>query len=95
MIISVLDKPKANLMIYFDKTNEFIKKVLDNDGKILIHCFAGISRSSTFLLAFLLGVKKMTLADSYKLLKEKRDKCNPNIGFMIQLKAYEKSLFGE
>ena len=94
MSIPVLDKPKANVMIYFEKASDFVASALDKDGKVLIHCFAGISRSSTFLLAFLMKVKNMTLADAYHLLKSKRAKCEPNIGFMVQLKAYEKTLFG-
>ena len=95
LTIPILDKPKANVMIYFEKTNEYIKNALENDGKVLVHWFAGISRSSTFVLAFLLGVKNMVLADAFKLLKEKRSKWDPNIGFMVQLKVYEKGLFGK
>ena len=82
-------------MVHFSKTNEYIKNALDEGGKVLVHWFAGISRSSTFLLAYLLGEKQMVLADAYKLLKEKRAKCDPNIGFMVQLKAYEKSIYGK
>mmetsp|Transcript_12181 Transcript_12181/g.13889 ORF Transcript_12181/g.13889 Transcript_12181/m.13889 type:complete len:119 (-) Transcript_12181:70-426(-) len=81
-------------MIFFDKACEFISSSLEEGGKVLVHCFAGKSRSSTFVLAYLMKVKQMNLADAFTLLKSKREQCEPNIGFIVQLKAFEKTLFG-
>ena len=95
MAISVLDTPKANVMIHFDSASEFIQNAMDEDGKVLVHCFAGKSRSATFWLAYLMSKKNIVLADAFALLKEKRPIIEPNIGFLVQLKAYEKTLFGK
>ena len=94
LTIPVLDKNKSNVMIHFEETNEFINKSIENGGNILVHSFAGVSRSSTFILAYLMSEKKMNLAESIWLLKDKNIKWEPNMGFMIQLKAYEMTLFG-
>ena len=37
--------------------------------------------------------KKMKFDDALNLLKSKRSKVNPNAGFILQLRAYEKEIF--
>jgi protein-tyrosine phosphatase len=54
----------------------------------LIHCNAGISRSSTIVLAYLLGIHRMKYEDAYTLLKTARSNIRPNDGFVQQLKEY-------
>lgn len=68
-----------------DKNNSTI----ENSNKVLIHCHAGISRSSTIILAYMIGVLKYKYEDALKICKEKRSKINPNEGFIKQLKEYE------
>ncbi len=54
----------------------------------MIHCNAGISRSSTIVLAYLLGIHRMKYEDAYTLLKTARSNIRPNDGFVQQLKEY-------
>lgn len=59
--------------------NYYIK---NNNIKILFHCYAGISRSSTMAIAFLCMAKNYNLWRAYGLAKSKRSIINPNKGFM-------------
>lgn len=62
--------------------------LINNNIKILFHCYAGISRSSTLAIAFLCMAKGYTLRDAYDLVKRKRPLVNPNRGFINSLKKY-------
>lgn len=62
-------------------------------GAVLIHCRAGMSRSATFALAFIMKHKNLTITDAYRLVKEKRP-IKPNPSFMMSLMRYEADLFG-
>ncbi len=54
-IIPILDVPTANIMAYFENAYNFIDNVLKTSyGKILVHCFAGVSRSASIVIAYLL-----------------------------------------
>jgi hypothetical protein len=59
-----------------------------NNIKILFHCHAGISRSSTLAIAFLCMSKNYSLEEAYNLVLSKRTIVKPNKGFMKQLKDY-------
>jgi protein tyrosine phosphatase len=48
--ISELDTPGANLRKHFDKCTAFISQAIQEGGKVLVHCYAGISRSSTIVI---------------------------------------------
>lgn len=61
---------------------------MNNKIKILFHCFAGISRSSTMAIAFLCKSKGYKLEDAYNLVLSKRSIVRPNDGFIKQLKYY-------
>lgn len=89
MIINICDRKHVQIYDYFDDSSNFIKKALDNNGKVLIHCQKGISRSATILCAYLIKYKNFTTDNAIKLLKEKRKCISPNIGFIEQLKKYE------
>lgn len=56
--------------------------IRNNNIRILFHCYAGISRSSTLAIAFLCIAKKYPLFTAYGLAKSKRSIINPNRGFM-------------
>lgn len=47
MLIDVPDMEDANLLPHFEQTVHFIKSALDQSGKVLVHCQAGVSRSAS------------------------------------------------
>ena len=90
LTVKLLDSETENIKKYFDQTGKFINDALKEKGKVLVHCHAGISRSSTICLAYIIKYKKMSFDKALELVKKKRDKINPNPGFITQLREYQK-----
>ncbi|CAG5124219.1 unnamed protein product, partial [Candidula unifasciata] len=63
-------------------------------GKTLVHCLAGVSRSATICIAYLVKYQHMTLEEAYKHVKKRRPVIHPNPGFWRQLIDYERRLLG-
>ncbi|KAF7264751.1 hypothetical protein GWI33_022477 [Rhynchophorus ferrugineus] len=62
-------------------------------GRILVFCVAGVSRSATLCIAYLMKYHQLTLLEAFDHVKKIRPKIHPNCGFFQQLMDYEKSLF--
>ena len=84
--------PNYNIKCYFDSTNNFIDNCVKNNGKVLVHCMYGVSRSATIVCAYLIKTLHIDTLTAYKLLKDKRDIVHPNEGFIRQLNDYYLSL---
>ena len=72
----------------------FAERVRDSQGKVLVHCEAGISRSATICIAYLMCYKRWTLDLAYDFVKSRRNLISPNLNFMQQLHQFERQLFG-
>lgn len=59
---------------------------------ILIHCMAGVSRSVTLTIAYLMNYFGLPMQSAYQLVKDKRPAISPNLNFMGQLVAFEQEL---
>ncbi|KAJ3669617.1 hypothetical protein LUZ60_011567 [Juncus effusus] len=92
--IDVLDSPETNLAEYFEECFNFIDEAKAAGGNVLVHCFAGRSRSVTIVVAYLMKKHQMSLGSSLSLVRSKRPLAAPNAGFFRQLDNYEKSLRG-
>lgn len=88
--IIVNDTLDENIYDYFQSAYEFIEECIYNKGKVLIHCAAGISRSSAFTLCYLIKKDKLSYKNAMAILIEKRPCSNPNKNFRKQLKKWEK-----
>jgi protein-tyrosine phosphatase len=53
-VINVLDMPYVNLMKHFPSAIEYIKEGLQK-GVVFVHCFAGVSRSASVVIAYLMS----------------------------------------
>lgn len=93
--LEVIDRPSESLDKYFDTLADKINEVAQNKGSCLVHCVAGISRSATIVLAYLMKHLKMSLREAHTLVKSRRPFIRPNLGFWKQLVDYEMSLFGK
>ena len=89
--LDVRDEPEFDIIKYFDKSNAFINKVRTDGGNILVHCKMGLSRSPSFIIAFLVKYYGFTVDSAINYLKRKRPYVNINHGFIEQLHKYENS----
>ena len=69
----------------------FIDSKLNKGEKVLVHCHAGISRSATVVIYYLMKKFGLSYNDAYSIVKLKRNIINPNPGFIHQLKYYENA----
>ncbi|XP_030920928.1 dual specificity protein phosphatase 26 [Geospiza fortis] len=75
---------------YFYPAADFIHQAL-NEGRILVHCAVGVSRSATLVLAYLMIRHHMPLVEAIKTVKDHRG-IIPNRGFLRQLVALDNAL---
>ncbi|XP_041369264.1 dual specificity protein phosphatase 1-like [Gigantopelta aegis] len=94
MNIPVNDTSSAELLSWFSQANEFIDAVKLKEGKVLVHCQAGVSRSATICLAYLMSANRLSLDKAYEHVRARRDVIDPNLNFMQQLKNFEIQLTG-
>lgn len=108
MRVDVLDSPSQNIRKHFDSVIEFIGRlsfrrslspanlILDNalcaKGNVLVHCSAGISRSPTLVLAYMMKKNHWMLDEAFDKMRQLRRIVDPNVSFIVQLKEWEKSV---
>lgn len=64
------------------------------DGKVVVHCVAGVSRSSAIVMAYLIRHRKMTLRRAYTSVVRARQVSRPNSTFIVQLMKFEQNTMG-
>lgn len=90
--IAIDDNERENISSHFDDAIKFIDDVKSRNGKILVHCRAGISRSATICIAYLMRKYEYTLDQAYEYTKKRRAAISPNFNFLGQLLALESEL---
>ncbi|MEQ2306811.1 hypothetical protein AMECASPLE_012047 [Ameca splendens] len=86
------DNSKQNLRQYFEEVFEFIEEAYQSGQGVLVHCQAGVSRSATVVIAYLMKHTLMTMTDAYKYVRSRRPVVSPNLNFMGQLLEFERDL---
>ncbi|KAM5238165.1 dual specificity protein phosphatase 18 isoform 1-T1 [Ctenodactylus gundi] len=95
MQVPVADAPISCLYDFFDPIADHIHSVEMTQGRTLLHCAAGISRSAALCLAYLMKYHAMSLLEAHTWTKSCRPIIRPNNGFWEQLIHYEFQLFGK
>ncbi|XP_008059709.1 dual specificity protein phosphatase 13 isoform X3 [Carlito syrichta] len=86
------DNPFFDLSVYFLPVARFIRAALSApQGRVLVHCAMGVSRSATLVLAFLMIYENMTLVEAIQMVQAHRNIC-PNSGFLRQLQVLDNRL---
>lgn len=90
LFVDVKDHIQQDLMGFFKEVIDFIRDAIEKDenNKILVHCAAGISRSATFVIAFLSDFFKIEPLFALEMVSELREKVCPNLAFLLQLKNF-------
>jgi len=75
-----------NLLLHLDEGVDFIRAAVAAKGIILVHCNAGMSRSASFVIAYLIRELGYSFEDALVFSRSKREKIFPNTGFQKQLR---------
>ncbi|XP_068614757.1 dual specificity protein phosphatase 13A-like [Brachionichthys hirsutus] len=86
------DSDSFDLSQYFRPAADFIHKALKSkEGKVLVHCIMGVSRSVTLVLAYLMLKQRLSLKDALRQIAQKRA-IYPNQNFLSLLLKLDRRL---
>ncbi|XP_020101287.1 dual specificity protein phosphatase 12-like [Ananas comosus] len=92
MAVPLRDTEDENLLDYLEVCLDFIDEGR-KEGSVLVHCFAGVSRSAAIVIGYLMRTEQKSLEDALESLKESCEFVCPNDGFLDQLKMFEEMGF--
>ena len=81
----LIDNPSQSLDSALERSNRFIRNAIAGGGVVLVHCYAGISRSSSIVIYYLMKSRGWKYHQVYNYLKERHPRAYPNYGFSKQL----------
>ncbi|XP_029441469.1 dual specificity protein phosphatase 8-like isoform X2 [Rhinatrema bivittatum] len=90
--IPIDDSYSEKILPWLGQAADFIDKVGVLNGKVLLHCLAGVSRSAAIAIAYVMYSMGLPLDEAYRFVKEKRPSISPNFNFLGQLLEYETVL---
>jgi len=82
------DLPGEDIVRLFNMTTNIIEGHLKAGENVLVNCNMGVSRSTTIVLAYIIRKIGMEVDSALTLCRKFRPCCNPNYGFIEQLKRY-------
>ncbi|XP_038041330.2 dual specificity protein phosphatase 22-A-like isoform X1 [Anas platyrhynchos] len=89
------ESPAIFGMQHFKECIKFIHECRLRGGGCLVHCLAGVSRSTTVLVAYLMTVTELGWERCLAATRAVRSYASPNPGFQQQLRDYESTLLDE
>ncbi|XP_037733993.1 dual specificity protein phosphatase 22-A isoform X2 [Chelonia mydas] len=90
-----LEEEETQRIQHFKESIGFIHECRLHGGGCLIHCLAGVSRSTTILVAYLMTVTDLSWEECLAATRVVRSYVSPNFGFQQQLQEYEMTLLKE
>ncbi|XP_008301547.1 dual specificity protein phosphatase 19-like [Stegastes partitus] len=87
--LQILDLPDTDITAYLEECGSFIDQARDQGGVVLVHCNAGVSRSSSIVIGYLMLREKLSFDDAFSQVKLARPSIRPNPGFYQQLQNYK------
>lgn len=82
------DSPQEDIKKYFNLAIKFI----ESSKKVYVHCWAGVSRSASVVIAYFMWKNKLSFEKAKEFVSSKREYICPNDGFVSQLIQYEEYL---
>jgi predicted protein tyrosine phosphatase len=91
-IIEAEDDIESPISGYFSAAHGAISEALDKNEAVFVHCQAGVSRSSTIVISYLMAKKNMSLDEAFSLVKRKRPVICPNELFVQELMELDAAI---
>uniref|UniRef100_A0A3B3HPC6 Dual specificity phosphatase 22a n=1 Tax=Oryzias latipes TaxID=8090 RepID=A0A3B3HPC6_ORYLA len=95
LCISASDHSKQNLTQYFRDSIVFIHESRLKGEGCLVHCVAGVSRSVTLVVAYIMTVTDCGWVEALAAVRSARPCAGPNLGFLRQLEEFENTQLAE
>ena len=93
LTLDIKDDPGYEIINEIMLSIKFIEDCNNSkSGKLLIHCFEGISRGPTILASYLMWKNNLSRDQAIQFIKEKRPNIEINLGFLVQLDKWESFL---
>ncbi|KAJ8012146.1 hypothetical protein DPEC_G00065640 [Dallia pectoralis] len=89
LCISAADLPTQNLMQHFKQSIVFMHESRLKGEGCLVHCLAGVSRSVTLVVAYIMTVTGLGWKETLAAVRAARSCASPNLGFQHQLEEFE------
>lgn len=70
--VPVLDRGDNDLMRYFDEVADLLEQVRLAGGRSMVHCVAGVSRSASLCIAYLMKHTGMRLREAFEHVRRAR-----------------------
>lgn len=90
LYLDINDAYDENILRFVEQAHEFIDSVVQENKGVLIHCLAGISRSSSIILSYISQKNKKGVSENFTDMLKKYPFAQPNEQFFQQLLLYEK-----
>lgn len=81
------DDPDQILFPSIVEAYNFMNAAINRGQKVLVHCYAGISRSASVVIFYLMMKRGWGFQKAYEYVKQRRKIVDPNDGFRNQLKS--------
>jgi len=85
--INMLDKTHQGILTHA-ALDQIVDLMVDHPGGILVHCYAGRSRSAAVVIAYMIRVHKMRYVDAHGFVKARRRYIKPNSEFVKVLAGW-------
>lgn len=84
------DSPSEDITSILYDVFDYFEEVRELNGRVLVHCCQGVSRSTSLVIAYLMWRKGQSFEDAFQYVKAARGITNPNMGFACQLLQCQK-----
>lgn len=87
LTLTLRDGVSEDLSPFFFQVLEYIESAVkaNPENKVFIHCHQGVSRSCSFVLAYMIWKEGLSFQRAFEQLKAIRGVCSPNSAFICQL----------
>ncbi|CAK9090415.1 unnamed protein product [Durusdinium trenchii] len=91
--VDLLDDGTDDLLAHLPRIFSFLDNAFQRQGKVLVHCFAGMSRSASTVIAYVMRQWQLPFDLAFGMLKEMYPKAAPAANFCEQLRVFEEAHF--
>eukprot|EP00825_Cyclidium_porcatum_P003668 TRINITY_DN11702_c0_g1_i1.p1 TRINITY_DN11702_c0_g1~~TRINITY_DN11702_c0_g1_i1.p1 ORF type:complete len:329 (+),score=41.92 TRINITY_DN11702_c0_g1_i1:46-1032(+) len=90
--VNIIDDWSQDLFLVIQLIIDYITTIRNQQGKVLVHCYQGISRGPSIVIAYLIYTMHINDEQALQLIQNKYQAASPNVDFMIQLKNFAQKI---